>query len=115
MCEFHKMFHNYQYQGNFTYGPAPTLTKDMFITHDKPQTPTLTPKIKTQPVKSVKKLRDLPAVIKSQEKPLTGLSYVFGTSVEKFQCVLCEKSFHMNLIVGHLLGNTHRRNYCVSI
>lgn len=64
--------------------------------------------------KNFNTMEDLPKIMSSQGKPLMGTEYTLGTHVNHFKCVLCNKSFHMNLVVGHLSGNSHRLKYCVS-
>ena len=60
------------------------------------------------------KLNNLSYLLRQAEKPLMGVSYLAGYAAEKSRCYLCNKDFHMNLIVGHLIGNSHRIKYCVS-
>jgi hypothetical protein len=89
------------------------LTKDVFITHEVQGFSNPAPQNETPQVKTKKTLKDLPT-INMENKPLMGVSYIFGTCAETFCCMLCEKSFHMNLIIGHVTGNSHRMDYCVS-
>lgn len=93
---------------------GPILTKNDFIPNDVYSQQIDPPPSELPQLRVKKTLKNLPEVISSAEKPLMGMSYVFGTCVEKFCCVLCDKSFHMNLIVGHVTGNSHRMDYCVS-
>lgn len=111
------MYQNIQYP-SYSYYATPNLSKDMFMSQEQSQYINLKPKnqIRSEFDKKLsgKSLKDLPAIISAQQKPLMGLSYIFGINTEKFCCVLCDKWFHMNLIVGHVTGNSHRRKYCVS-
>lgn len=104
---------NYYHYGR----TGPILSKKEYFSSYEPYPSTnLSPPIQIQQWKCKKTLKDLQSTISSADKPLMGMSYVLGTCVEKFYCVLCTKSkfFHMNQIVGHVTGNSHRMNYCVS-
>lgn len=73
------------------------------------------PKNSIQIASSTKKSEKyLKVLIKKEKKPLMGIAYINPFS-DKFHCYLCEKTFHLKLIIGHLTGNSHRMNYCVSV
>lgn len=95
-----------QHKNPFASKIWPSDQRLFYDTHNKyPQKRSNEPK---------KTLEDLPSIISQFKEISFGVDYVYGLSVDKFFCVLCDKNFHMNLIGGHVAGNSHRRKYCVS-